>query len=189
MNELEELKRNYPADMWRLRSLKSLFPRQGNPAMKLLLYEVEQIQKYVTAPIATKLVQASQQVATRPTTPSFTPVPIKIEEDDEAGCTVITKIPEKPPVPIIVLTTPGGVVVSAENMPLWRKIELPFQYRLSKRQGNSNKWLSPALCRRLRKQSRRRQMLSEKQDVSDPQKAIELPSLDPSLKAEDAQRQ
>ncbi|CAH0037818.1 unnamed protein product [Clonostachys solani] len=158
--------------MWRLRFLERLFPRLGNPALKLLLYEVEQIHKYVAAPITTKLVRASQPRPNRPTTPSFTPVPIKIEEDDEAACISITKIPERPPVPTIVLTTPGGHLISGDNLPEWKRIELPISYRLNKYQQNNNEWLSPALCRRLRRKSRRRQMRSANQDVSYPQKAF-----------------
>lgn len=150
--------------MWQLRFLKKLFPRPGNPGLKLFLHEVEQIHNLLTAPVAKKLVEASQPVPNRPTqarptTPSSTPVPIKIEEGEEAACTLIAKIPKKPPVPIIVLTTPGGQVVPAQNMPAWRKIEIPFHYRLKlKREQNNDKWLSPAICRRLRKKIRRRQM-------------------------------
>uniref|UniRef100_A0A8H7TR95 Uncharacterized protein n=1 Tax=Bionectria ochroleuca TaxID=29856 RepID=A0A8H7TR95_BIOOC len=175
MNDLEELTRNTSANMWQLRFLKKLFPRPGNPGLKLFLYEVEQIHKYMTAPIAKKLVEASEpgpnrpatpsfapvpiKIAEDPATPSFTPAPIKIAEDEEAACTMIARMPERPPVPTIVLTTPGGQVVPAQNMPAWRKIEIPFHYRLKlKREQNNDKWLSPALCRRLRKKIRRRQM-------------------------------
>ncbi|CAG9991587.1 unnamed protein product [Clonostachys byssicola] len=178
--------------MWQLRFLKKLFPRPGNPGLNLFLYEVEHIHKLLTAPVVKKPVEASQPVLNRPTqarptTPSFTPVPIKNEEDGEAACALIAEVPKKPPVPnrlpikteeakeaartlinkvpkkplvpIIVLTTPGGQVVEAQNIPAWRKIEIPFHYRLKvKRELNNDKWLSPALCRRMRKKIRRRQM-------------------------------